>query len=53
VWLLDPDQQMIEVYHGCGSGWTLGMHGDEAVVRIEPFAAVEIDLTLIWGPLPA
>ncbi len=30
----------------------LGTYGEEPIVRIEPFDAIEIDLTLIWGPLP-
>jgi Uma2 family endonuclease len=53
LWLLDPEQQMIEAYHGSGEGWSLGMYGDQPVARIEPFEAIEIDLTQIWGPLRA
>jgi Uma2 family endonuclease len=53
VWLLDPEQQMIEVYRRHRDGWILKMYGDEPAVRIDPFDSLEIDLTLIWGPPPA
>jgi len=52
AWLLDPEQQLLEAYRRQGTGWLLGMYGDEPVVRVEPFESVELDLTLIWGELP-
>ena len=53
LWLLEPEQQTIQAYRGSGDGWSLDMYGDQPIARIEPFIAIEIDLTLIWGPLPS
>jgi Uma2 family endonuclease len=54
AWIVEPEQQTIEAYQRQGDLWTLlGTYGEEPIVRIEPFEAIEIDLTLIWGPLPA
>jgi len=53
AWIVDPEQQTLEAYRREGDRWLLlAMHGEEALVHIEPFDAIEIDLTLIWGPLP-
>lgn len=54
AWIVDPDQQMLEVFRGEPNGWRLAAtHGENEVVRIEPFDAIEIDLGSIWGPPPA
>jgi Uma2 family endonuclease len=53
AWLLNPEQQMVEVYRRYGDGWIVKTYGEELATRIEPFEAIEIDLTLIWGPLRA
>jgi len=52
IWIVEPEQQTIEAYRLQGAGWFLfGAYGEEPTARIEPFDAVEIDLTLLWGPL--
>lgn len=54
AWVIDPELQMLEAFRRNGEQWMLlGTYGEEPIVRIEPFDAIEIDLTLIWGPLPA
>lgn len=54
AWIVEPEQQTIEAYHRQDDRWTLlNTYGEEPIVRIEPFDAIEIDLTLIWGPPPA
>lgn len=54
AWIVDPEQQMLEVFHGEPNGWRLvATHGENEAVRIEPFDAIEIDLGSIWGPPPA
>jgi len=54
AWMVEPEQQTIEAYRRQDDSWILlGTYGEVPIVRIEPFDAIEIDLTLIWGPLPA
>ncbi len=54
AWLIEPEQQMLEVFRNEDGAWKLaGSFGEEAIVRVAPFDAVELDLTLIWGPAPA
>lgn len=50
VWLVDPVTQTLEVF-GLDSGrWTLvGTWRDDAKVRVEPFAAVELELGALWA----
>jgi Uma2 family endonuclease len=53
AWIVDPEQQTIESYSRQDDRWILlGTYGEEPIVRVEPFEAIEIDLTLIWGPVP-
>jgi Uma2 family endonuclease len=54
AWIVEPEQQTLEAYRLQGPGWYLiGTYGEEPIARIEPFDAVEINLTLLWGPLPS
>jgi Uma2 family endonuclease len=54
AWLLDPAQQTLESYERQDDRWILlGTFGGEPIVRIRPFEAIEIDLTLIFGALPS
>jgi Uma2 family endonuclease len=54
AWIVDPEQQTLEAYQRRDDSWTLiGTYGEDPIARIEPFEAIEIELTLIWGPLPA
>jgi Uma2 family endonuclease len=51
VWLVDPQLETLEVFALSGSQWVLvGTYIAGAVVRAEPFAAVELNLALLWPP---
>jgi Uma2 family endonuclease len=50
AWLVNPEARTLEVYRRSGEGWLLvGTHDGEAIVRAEPFAAIELDLLSLWG----
>ena len=50
-WILDPVLQILEVFRNNDRMWSLvATHVADAKARIEPFDAVELDLTLVWGP---
>ncbi|QSQ18820.1 Uma2 family endonuclease [Pyxidicoccus parkwayensis] len=50
VWLVDPRAKVLEVLRLEGSGYSLVVtHSGPAVVRAEPFDAVELKLSFIWG----
>ncbi len=50
LWLVDPSQRTLEVYRLEGERWLLvSTHGDDEVVRAEPFDTIQIDLVLLWG----
>jgi Uma2 family endonuclease len=50
AWLVNPASRTLEVYRLSDAAWTLiASHGDDAVVRAEPFDAVELDLLVLWG----
>ena len=53
-WIVDPEEQTLEVYRLEGKFWVVAatFGGDERV-RAEPFDAIEIDLSLLWMPKPA
>jgi Uma2 family endonuclease len=54
AWIVDPEQQTLEAYRHQGDLWNLvGTYGEESVARIQPFEDIEINLALIWGPLPS
>lgn len=49
VWLLDPIARVLEIYRLDGDTYRLvAAHADEAVVRAEPFEAVELPLAVLW-----
>lgn len=51
AWLIDPEQQLLEARKLVAGQWVvIAEHGGDEVVRVEPFEAVEIELTLVWGP---
>lgn len=53
VWLLNPASRSLEVLRLEGDLWVLaGVHVDVEVVRPEPFAAVELDLSRLWSAAP-
>jgi Uma2 family endonuclease len=51
AWLLDPIARTLEVFVlGADRRWSrAGVHRDDAVVRIEPFAAIALDLSVLWA----
>jgi Uma2 family endonuclease len=50
AWLLHPGERTLEVLRLESGRWTIvATHADDAVVRAEPFEAVEIDLLPLWG----
>lgn len=53
AWILDAIAQTLEVLRLDGDQWLLAKtFGADAKIRAEPFEAIEIDLTLLWGPRP-
>ena len=50
AWIVDPEQQVLEVRTLRDGRWSLQEYGSEDKVRLAPFEAIEIDLTLVWGP---
>lgn len=57
VWLVHPLRRTLEVMRRHDSMWlTVAVHSDDDVVRAEPFAEVELDLSALWegyGPGPS
>lgn len=54
LWLLDPLVRTLEVLRLEGARWVLlGTHSDTDVVRVEPFEAIEIELTTLWPDPPS
>jgi Uma2 family endonuclease len=50
AWLLNPIARTLEVFRREGASWVLAAtHADDAIVRAEPFDAIEIDLLRLWG----
>ncbi|HYK03013.1 MAG TPA: Uma2 family endonuclease [Thermoanaerobaculia bacterium] len=54
AWLLDVDEQYLEVKRLENGKWTgIAIFTAGETVRAEPFEAIEIDMTYVWGPPPA
>jgi Uma2 family endonuclease len=51
AWLSDPIARTLEVYSlGADRRWTrTAVHRDNAVVRVEPFDAIELELAVLWA----
>jgi Uma2 family endonuclease len=50
VWLVNPTTRTLEVYRRVEERWLLvNAFEGEAVVRAEPFDAIELDLLPLWG----
>jgi len=50
AWLINPSTRTLEVFRREGGNWVLAAtHADDAIVRAEPFDAIEIDLLRLWG----
>jgi Uma2 family endonuclease len=49
VWLVNPVNRTIEIDRRDGAGWTLaGAQGGDGMVRLEPFEALEWELSRLW-----
>jgi len=49
VWLVDPRARTLEVYRRGEANWVLlQSYGNDALVRAEPFAEVELELSALW-----
>jgi Uma2 family endonuclease len=49
AWLINPIARTLEDLKRHGDGWLLlATHAADAVVRVEPFEAIELDLLLLW-----
>ena len=54
VWLIDPLERMVEVLRLDGDGYRLvTTRGGSERVRLEPFAAIELELEALWPTPPA
>jgi Uma2 family endonuclease len=50
AWLLHPGERTLEVLRLESGRWSIvATHADDAIVRAEPFQAIEIDLLPLWG----
>jgi len=50
VWLVNPDARTLEVYRRSEDRWLLlATRASDALVRAEPFDAIELDLLPPWG----
>ena len=50
VWLINPVTRTLEVYRLEGQRWILlDTFEDDAVVRAEPFDAIELSLAVLWS----
>jgi Uma2 family endonuclease len=50
AWLVDPLAQTLEVLRLEGERWVLlGTHVGNEVVRVEPFAEIDLELALLWS----
>ncbi len=51
AWLIDPLDRTLEVLRLENARWsTLATYADDAIVRAEPFDAIEIELAGLWPP---
>lgn len=49
AWLINPITRTLEVYRLESGRWVLlDTYEDDAVVRAEPFDAIELPLSLLW-----
>jgi Uma2 family endonuclease len=50
VWLLDPIERLVEVFHRSDRAWVrLGSWTGGMPARLEPFDAIELDLDAVWS----
>lgn len=54
AWLVDPLNETLEVFALDAGTWrVVGLYQGDATVRAEPFDAVDLCLTWLWGRAPA
>ena len=54
LWLVDPVQRTVEVYRLQPEGYLfLGIHADDARIRLPPLEAIELQLAVLWRDQPA
>jgi Uma2 family endonuclease len=50
AWLVDPAARTLEVFRLERGRWlVVGAYDEDALVRAEPFEAIELDLLRFWG----
>ena len=50
VWLLNPGTRTLEILRRSSEGWLLvSAHDGDACIRAEPFEAIELELSALWG----
>lgn len=50
AWIVDPLTRTLEVFRLESGRWSLlGVHVDNALVRAEPFDAIELELAALWA----
>ena len=50
MWLVDPAERTLEILRREGTRWLLvGVWSDDALVRGEPFDAIELELGALWA----
>jgi Uma2 family endonuclease len=50
LWLINPVTRTLEARRRQGGGWFEPVvYGDDDVVRLEPFEAIELDLSRLWA----
>lgn len=53
AWLVHPKHRTLEAWQLVDQRWQLlGVHKDDARVRVEPFDAIELDLSVWWSDIP-
>jgi hypothetical protein len=54
IWLVEPLARTLEVYRLDGEGYrATTTFGESEIARIEPFDAIELDLSALWpNPRP-
>ncbi len=54
VWLVDPRARSVEVFELAGEHYRcLAVHGEDEVVRLPPFDAIELELSALWPSVPS
>jgi Uma2 family endonuclease len=50
LWIVDPTARTLEVLRNHEGQWLVAsVHGEDDVIRAEPFDAVELRLGRLWG----